>query len=205
MCYAKVIGDDIMAIGKINTTQALASSTLPQRNISKENLQLLRSQGLTLKEIADSLQVSRSTVAKYISIYGLASLRTDYSKVDQTLFDKVYELLSQGFSKQKISEILNISYGRVRVLFRHLKLKDIDDGYIDSVKSDVDLVKHPLVSKAHGAFLKSITKKDLDELVKNGHTINYIAEMLSVDSSDVKDLFTKFGIRISDYNKYVLK
>ena len=194
-----------MAIGKIRTTQALVNSKLPQRNISKENLQLLRSQGLTLQEIADSLQVSRSSVAKYINIYGLTSLKTDYSKVDKTLFDKAYELIAQGLSKQKISEVLNISYNRVRVLFRHLNLKDIDDSYIDSVKSDVTLVRHPLISRTHKAFLESITKKDLDELVKNGHTINYIAEMLSVDASDVKDLFTKFGISISDYNKYVLK
>lgn len=190
-----------MAIDKINIKQTIVNSKLPQRNVSKENLQLLRSQGLTLQEIADSFQISRSTVVKYVNIYGLAN----YDKVDKTLLKKAYELVSQGLSMQKISEILNISYGRVRVLFKHMNIKDIDDNYIDLVKSDDTLVKHPLISKTHKAFLESINKKDIEDLIKNGHTISYIADMFSITPTDVRDLFTKFGISLIDYRKYVLK
>lgn len=146
-------------------------------------------------------------------MYKIPLLKTDFSKVDKEFLANINELITQGLSVRKIAEQLKLSYGRVRVLCEHFNLKTqpgqdyvhrrqrianmrnaIDNNCLNFV-NDNDLIKHPIISKTHHTFLKSITKSDLEELINNGHSIDDIAIMFSTSQSYIAKLFSKYRLK----------
>ena len=202
-----------MGINKVNVGKTILNSQSKSTNISKEQLQLLRKQGLSLKEIADSLHISTSTVTKYINVYKMPLLKTDLNKIDKNLLAKINSLIEQGLSVNKIAKQLKTSYGKVRVILEHFNLKTqqahkytkrkqqvssidntIDNNYLNFVNF-TKLANDPVISKTHKTFLESITKNDLEELVNNGHSIDDIACMFSTSQPYITKLFHKYGIK----------
>ena len=202
-----------MGINKVNVGKTILNSQSKSTNISKEQLQLLRKQGLSLKEIADSLHISTSTVTKYINVYKMPLLKTDLNKIDKNLLAKINSLIEQGLSVNKIAKQLKTSYGKVRVILEHFNLKTqpaqdytkrkqqlsnihntIDENYLNFVNF-TKLTNDPVMSKTHNTFLESITKNDLEELVNNGHSIDDIACMFSTSKPYIAKLFHKYGIK----------
>lgn len=205
-----------MAINKLNVTQSILNSQAKSKNIPQKTLQLMRNQGLTLQEIADTLHVSTSNVSKHVKMYKIPLLKTDFSKVDKEFLANINELIAQGLSVRKIAEQLKLSYGRVRVLCEHFNLKTqpgenyvnrkqliadmnnaIDNNdyhYLNSVNYK-NLNKNPIFSKTHDTFLESISKSDLEELINNGHSIDDIAIMFSTSQSYIAKLFSKYRLK----------
>lgn len=202
-----------MGINKVNVGKTILNSQSKSTNISKEQLQLLRKQGLSLKEIADSLHISTNTVTRYIKAYKIPLLKTDLNKIDKNLLAKINSLIEQGLSINKIAKQLKTSYGKVRVILEHFNLKTqqahkytkrkqqvssinntIDNNYLNFVNF-TKLTNDPLMSNTHNTFLESITKNDLEELVNNGHSIDDIAYMFATSRPYIAKLFNKYGIK----------
>ena len=97
-----------MGINKVNVGKTILNSQSKSTNISKEQLQLLRKQGLSLKEIADSLHISTTTVTRYIKVHKMPLLKTDLNKIDKNLLAKINSLIEQGLSVNKIAKQLKI-------------------------------------------------------------------------------------------------
>lgn len=205
-----------MDINKINISQSILNSKSKATNITKKKLQLMRNQGLTLQEIADSFNTSSTNISRHIKMYKIPSLKTDFSKVDKKMLANINELISQGLSVNQIAKQLKLSYSKVRVLFEHFNLKTqpgenyvnrkqliadmnnaIDNNdyhYLNSVNYK-NLNKNPIFSKTHDTFLENISKSDLEELINNGHSIDDIAIMFSTSQSYIAKLFSKYGLK----------
>ena len=222
-------------VNRFGIMTKIRQGKLNNSSITKEEMQNVVDEGLTVKEMCKKLKISRPIFYHLLRVLDINYNFQHHRNLKELPKDKIEQIVSEWESKEKAEENLDMA---VRTFYKKAKeakvptimsesinklndlgvKKDEIQMYLDEGATQQDICEmydispelyHSLVrkyslsssAKKQCEKVNSITKDQLEQLIKTGKSQKQICKELGISSSTLHKKLENFGIKTQKTNK----